>query len=94
MDRENDIALPPKFFGRELRSHLLDELRRQVEGQCTGQYGFTILVTNIKHFSQTGLDEDTGWAHFCVQYHALVFRPFRNQVLPAEVLSLNAVSGF
>jgi DNA-directed RNA polymerase II subunit RPB7 len=35
------------------------------------------------------LNEDTGWAHFKVKYLALVFRPFKNEVLSAVVTELN-----
>lgn len=91
MDRDDDLALPPKHFGRDLKDKILAELRRKVEGQCSGKYGYTILVTHLKSYGKGCLDVDTGWAHFPVKYLALVFRPFRNEVLPAEVFAVNPV---
>ena len=38
------------------------------------------------------LDPDTGYAHFPVSYLALVFRPFKNEVLVAKVSTVNNVS--
>ncbi|KMS65232.1 hypothetical protein BVRB_038070, partial [Beta vulgaris subsp. vulgaris] len=56
---------------------------------CSGTYGYTILVTHLKSYGKGLFNVDTGWAHFPVKYLALVFRPFRNEVLPAEVFAVN-----
>lgn len=61
-----------------------------VEGRTDGSYGYTILVTNFDFGSGGGvLDETTGKAHFKVTFKSVVFRPFKNEVLPAEVIVVN-----
>ena len=91
IERDDDLAIAPKYFGRDLPNTILSELRRKVEGSCSGTYGYTILVTHLKSYGRGVLNVDTGWAHFPVKYLSLAFRPFRNEVLPAEVFAVNQV---
>lgn len=64
-----------------------------MEGKCTGRYGFTILVTNVLFDAPGTMDGrlhiDTGFAHFPVTYLALVFKPFKNEILNAVVTEVN-----
>jgi DNA-directed RNA polymerase II subunit RPB7 len=61
MDGEEDLALPPKSFGRDIGDKILSELKQKVEGKCSGKYGYIILVTHVKGYDKGVLDEDTGW---------------------------------
>lgn len=88
------MELPPKHFGRDVEKKLLGELRAKVEGKCSGRFGYTILVLKLDEFGAARLDEDSGWAKFPVRFTSLVFRPFMNQVLPAEVVALNETGVF
>ena len=82
------MAIAPKNFGKNMETKILHELKRKVEGKPSGHFGYTILVTRIKYTGQGILNEDTGNAHFKVEYWSLVFRPFVNEILPAEVKQL------
>jgi len=93
IEREEILALPPKYFGKKVDKEVLNQLRAKVEGKCSGRYGFTIVVTNLAHVGAGRLHEDTGYAHFPVRYLALVFRPFKNEILPTKVTTINQ-SGF
>merc|ERR1719479_765369 len=87
--REDKLSIPPRDFGKDLRSKIMTQLRNKVEGKATGRYGFTILVTTLLKVGDGRLYEDTGDAHFPVKYFALVFRPFKNEILPAEVKTVS-----
>ena len=63
----------------------------QVEGTCSGLYGFMLMVTNIGSIGKGKIREGTGSAVFHVQYTCLVFRPFKGEVLDAVVSSVNKV---
>jgi DNA-directed RNA polymerase II subunit RPB7 len=93
IEREEVLALHPKHFGKNLHSHILTQLRLKVEGKCTGRFGYTICVTSLEEVCPGKLHEDSGYAHFPVRYYSLVFRPFKNEILPCRVSSINA-SGF
>eukprot|EP01083_Nonionella_stella_P011016 31315_1 len=89
MEREDKVPLHPKYFGPDAVKRILDELKKKVEGKATGRFGFTILVTKIQGMSPGHLDDTTGFAHYTVRYLSVVFRPFRNEVLFAEVSMVN-----
>lgn len=62
----------------------------KVEGQFAGRYGFIVLVQNIvEPFPVGAIDDDTGFAVFPLKYQALVFRPFRGQVLDSVVTKVS-----
>lgn len=44
---EHEICLHPKYFGPELLETVKRKLFNEVEGTCTGKYGFVIAVTTI-----------------------------------------------
>mmetsp|Transcript_18872 Transcript_18872/g.16783 ORF Transcript_18872/g.16783 Transcript_18872/m.16783 type:complete len:175 (+) Transcript_18872:71-595(+) len=87
--RQDTLALHPRDFGKNMQSKIFQQLRTKVEGKASGKFGYTILVTKLKDCGPGVLNEDTGNAHFKVQYFALVFRPFKGEILPAEVKSIS-----
>jgi DNA-directed RNA polymerase II subunit RPB7 len=77
-----------------VNEEILQQLRLKVEGRCHGKYGYTVLVTDIVKYGKGRIHEDTGDAEFPVEYNALVFRPFRAEVLSAEVVEVNSQGFF
>lgn len=43
----HEVSLHPKFFGPNLMEIVKARLFNEVEGTCTGKYGFVIAVTTI-----------------------------------------------
>ena len=89
------------FISRRRNSHPLDLLLSskkklpQVEGTCSGKYGFIICVTGIESVGQGAIrDGGTGSATFSLRYGCLVFRPARGEVLDAVVASVSKVGFF
>jgi hypothetical protein len=73
---------------------VLEQLKFKVEGKCTGRYGYTIAVTHMVNVGRGQLHEDSGYAYFPVKYMSLVFRPFKNEILPAKVTMISPVRSF
>ena len=76
--------------------HVLARARRpharraaQVEGTCSGRYGFVVLVTNIKSIGEGVIQDTSAFAKFSVVYDCIVFRPFKGEVLDCVVTSVN-----
>lgn len=44
---EHEICLHPRYFGPNLMETVKQKLFSEVEGICTGKYGFVIAVTTI-----------------------------------------------
>ena len=57
----------------------------QVEGTCTGKYGFVISVTTIDNIGAGLIQPGRGFVVYPVKYKAIVFRPFKGEVLDAVV---------
>ena len=53
------------------------KLFSEVEGTCTGKYGFVIAVTNIENISAGLIQPGQGLVVYHVKYKAIVFRPFK-----------------
>ena len=100
---EKDLHIYPRHFGPRLKQHLQDELVRKVEGTCSGRYGFIITVTQVLGFESDEefhsqihgrIKEGMGFVTFPLQYQAIVFRPFKGEVLDAIVTLVNKMGFF
>jgi DNA-directed RNA polymerase II subunit RPB7 len=89
VERTETLALAPKYFDKNVKDHIYNQLKLKVQGKCTGKFGYTILVTNLANVGRGRLHEDSGFAHFAVTYVSVVFRPFKNEILPATVTIIN-----
>lgn len=91
---EHEILLHPRYFGPNLLDTVKKKLFTEVEGTCTGKYGFVIAVTTIDNIGLGALQQGRGFALYPVKYKAIVFRPFKGEVLDAIVTQVNKVGLF
>jgi DNA-directed RNA polymerase II subunit RPB7 len=91
---EHEIILHPKYFGRKMDEILLQRLHAEVESTCTGRYGYIVCVTTVDSVSKGRIIEGTGMATFVVKYRAIVFRPFKGEVVDAIVTQVNQMGFF
>lgn len=84
-----DVEIHPKFFGANLMDRLTQLLSVEVEGSFAGKHGFVVAVLEIANSAETPiegrLDDVSGMAVFTLSYQAVVFRPFKGEVLNAVV---------
>lgn len=73
-----------------LQKRLYDE----VEGTCSGRYGYIISVISIENFGRGLLQYTSGVALFTLHYTAIVFFPFENQVVDGVVTTVNKMGFF
>lgn len=80
------VQIHPRFFGVKLEEMLKQRLILEVEGSFAGRYGFIVAVLQVmKPIPMGELEETTGFAVFPLQYQAVVFRPFKGEVLDTVV---------
>lgn len=83
---EKRMHVHPRFFSANLKDTLKDRLMLEVEGTSAGNKGFILSVMQVDEPIPPGLlDEVTGNAIFPLRYTALVFRPYKGEVLDAIV---------
>mmetsp|Transcript_26423 Transcript_26423/g.73831 ORF Transcript_26423/g.73831 Transcript_26423/m.73831 type:complete len:175 (-) Transcript_26423:1269-1793(-) len=83
------LKLHPRYFRNGVSAILRDRLVDEVEGTCTGRYGFIINVVRIEDVGPGMLDTTDGVAVYNIRYMAIVFRPFKGEVLDAIVTSVS-----
>jgi len=91
---EKDLLLLPQNFGPNLKEHLQQKLVQKMEGSCSGRYGFVICVTDVLDTGKGKIREGAGLVTFPMKFQAIVFRPFKGEVLDAKVVKVNKLGFF
>ncbi|URD89523.1 DNA-directed RNA polymerase II [Musa troglodytarum] len=91
---ERNMQLHPRHFGPHLRDKLVAKLMKDVEGTCSGRHGFVVAITGVEDIGKGLIREGTGFVTFPVKYQAVVFRPFKGEILEAVVTMVNKMGFF
>lgn len=96
VELQKNVLLPPRAFGPNLIKTVLQRLRQEVEGSCTGRHGYIVLVTTVSPggIGPGVLQPTTGLAKYDVTYRCLVFKPLKGEVLDAVVTSVSKFGFF
>ncbi|KAI9813743.1 MAG: DNA-directed RNA polymerase II subunit [Phylliscum demangeonii] len=92
-DLERVITLHPSFFGPRIKEYLIDTLLDDVEGSCNGQY-YIICVMDTYEVTEGRIIPGSGGAEFTVHYRAVVWRPFKGEVVDGVITSVNKMGIF
>ncbi|KAJ3718390.1 RNA polymerase Rpb7 [Lentinula raphanica] len=87
------ILLHPSYFGPRMLNFLESKLYSDVEGTCSGKFGYIIAVVSILDIGKGMVISGTGQAEFITRYRAIVFKPFKGEVVDGVVASV-AKMGF
>mmetsp|Transcript_1007 Transcript_1007/g.2343 ORF Transcript_1007/g.2343 Transcript_1007/m.2343 type:complete len:185 (+) Transcript_1007:61-615(+) len=87
---KKNLAVDPKDYGPGLNETIKRKLIAEVEGTCSERYGFMLKIFNVDIERLEGKINPTGMhpggtAVFTVPYDAIVFKPFRGEVLNGVV---------
>lgn len=70
---------------------LESKLYSDVEGTCSGQFGYIIAVVSILDIGKGMVLGGSGQAEFITRYRAIVFKPFKGEVVDGVVNNVNKV---
>ena len=73
---------------------LESKLYSDVEGTCSGQFGYIIAVVSILDIGKGMVLSGSGQAEFITRYRAIVFKPFKGEVVDGVVNNVNKVLPF
>ncbi|KAK7695346.1 DNA-directed RNA polymerase II subunit [Cerrena zonata] len=65
--------------------YLESKLYADVEGTCSGQFGYIIAVVSILDIGKGMVLSGSGQAEFITRYRAIVFKPFKGEVVDGVV---------
>lgn len=71
---------------------LESKLYSDVEGTCSGAFGYIIAVVSILDIGKGMVLSGSGQAEFIMRYRAIVFKPFKGEVVDGVVNNVNKVS--
>jgi DNA-directed RNA polymerase II subunit RPB7 len=91
MELDHEIKLHPRYFGPQLMDKVKQKLFSEVEGMCKGKYGFVVAVTSLYDIGAGLIEPGRGFVVYPVKYRAIVFRPFKGEVVDAIVVQVSAV---
>lgn len=74
--------------------HLETKLYMDVEGTCVGAFGYIIAVVSILDVGKGMVLPNTGQAEFITRYRAIVFKPFKGEVVDGQVTQLSKMGFF
>ncbi|KAK9381124.1 uncharacterized protein V2V93DRAFT_368368 [Kockiozyma suomiensis] len=95
-DLSLSITLHPSYFGPSMHTYLRSKLLQDVEGTCSGEYGYIIYVMDGMRIDvdRGRVIPGNGGAEFEVKYRAIVWKPFKGEVVDAVVTSVNNIGFF
>jgi len=88
------ILLHPSYFGPRMLQYLETKLYQDVEGTCSGQFGYIIAVVNVLDIGKGMILPGSGQAEFITKYQAIVFKPFKGEVVEGVVHNVNRMGFF
>lgn len=94
IEMKKEMLLYPRHFGPNIHELLVDRLISDVEGSCSGRYGFVVCVTEVFEPGKGKIREGGGLAIFPMRFNAIVFRPFKGEVFDAVVTQVNKLGFF
>ncbi len=86
------VVIHPRFLGKQLRKTVTETLIAEVVGSCMdGAHVIAVLRIADENISHGTIEPLTGSVRYDVTYRAIMFRPFRNEVLDCVVKSVTPV---
>ncbi|KAG8936411.1 DNA-directed RNA polymerase II subunit [Tulasnella sp. 418] len=77
-----------------METFLENKLYSDVEGTCSGAHGYIIAVVKIIDHGAGMVLSGTGQAEFITRYSAIVFKPFKGEVVDGIVGEVNKMGFF
>ncbi|KAM0750223.1 hypothetical protein T439DRAFT_339777 [Meredithblackwellia eburnea MCA 4105] len=88
------LTLHPSYFTPTLPQYLQQLLHQKVEGTCSGRLGYIISVIDVTEGEGTRGKVVEGQAEFKMRYKAIVYKPFKGEVVDGTVSGVNKMGIF
>eukprot|EP00041_Stephanoeca_diplocostata_P032932 m.1073649 g.1073649 ORF g.1073649 m.1073649 type:complete len:170 (-) comp24235_c0_seq11:628-1137(-) len=90
----HEVLLHPENFGPDIHTRIKQQLYAEVESTCSGKYGFIVSVIAIVGVGDGEIIPGRGHVLFEIKYDAVVFRPFKGEVVDAMVTAVTKAGIF
>ncbi|OEH73722.1 DNA-directed RNA polymerase II subunit [Cyclospora cayetanensis] len=94
IERWESVALRPAQLGPQYLASVEALLRQQVEGKCLQSVGYVVCVIRVLQNLPGRIQDSTGLVVVAAKYQAIVFKPFKEEVLDAVITDVNKLGLF
>ena len=92
---KKSVAMRPCDLGPFFLERVEARLRYDLEGSLSKNHdGTVVFITRVQDKSKPRVQDGTGFAVVDVQYEAIVFRPFKNEVIDCVVTEVTRLGFF
>lgn len=91
---EDKVRVPPHRLGEDLKTVILDELQKQLEGSIDKEIGIFIAVTEIDRIGEGEIVPSDGAVYYDVTFEALVLKLALQEVIEGEVVETTSFGAF
>eukprot|EP01025_Chloroclados_australasicus_P032217 TRINITY_DN3263_c0_g2_i2.p2 TRINITY_DN3263_c0_g2~~TRINITY_DN3263_c0_g2_i2.p2 ORF type:complete len:176 (-),score=7.54 TRINITY_DN3263_c0_g2_i2:287-814(-) len=93
---EDDFVLPPRYFGPRLQEILRLKIENEITSKCNHKHGKIVMLHKIEEPVGAGLIrmDLEGSAIYRIKFTAIVFRPFKGEVIDCVVSSVSRLGFF
>ncbi len=88
------VRVPPNRFGGSLENVALELLKLKYESTISPEYGYLILVTNVKIDKVGKIIPGDGATYHKVRFQVLAFYPLKQEVVEGEVVEITDFGAF
>ncbi len=89
---QKTLILHPKYFSADIKDTIVTKLHEEVEGTCSGRYGFIVNVISVEAIGKARIQEGTGFAIIPISYKAIVFKPYKGEIVDGTVTQVSKVT--
>ena len=91
---QDKVRVPPGRLGEDLKTVVLDELQRQLEGSIDKEIGIFIAVTEIHEIGEGDIIPGDGAVYYYVEFDAVVLLLAMQEVVEGEVVETTSFGAF
>ena len=94
VELEDVVRVPPNRFGASLENVALELLKLKYESTINPDYGYLVLVTNVKIDQVGKIIAGDGATYHKVKFEVLTFYPLKQEIIEGEVVEITDFGAF
>ncbi|OZJ01992.1 hypothetical protein BZG36_04692, partial [Bifiguratus adelaidae] len=93
-DEDEEVLIPPADDFYDRKKSFFDNISCEAKERAESRYGFIVSVISVTKYGRGKILPGTGLAEYVVKYTAIVFKPYKGEVLDAIVTTVNKLGFF
>lgn len=90
----HSVRVPPRHLGAKLRTVVAQLVRSELEGTFIPDYGYIVCIVGTEKAGKPLVEDNTVFVRVPVEVKAIVFRPFKNEIVEGVVTNVSDIGCF